>query len=165
MKRLLMVIPLVLLLCCTFSCQKGEEVAEEPGIMALSAEDVAAIKALAVEFDEAALVLDRNKLVAFFTEDGLLMGPNMPNIQGHSAMMELLESYDTVTEHIIRFEEIEGYGDIAYARGSWVEEFKLKGHEEPTKDKGKLLGVLRKQADGSWRIAIWMWNSELPLPE
>jgi hypothetical protein len=30
MKKLLMVIPLVILLCFTFSCQKGEEVAEEP---------------------------------------------------------------------------------------------------------------------------------------
>ena len=30
MKKLFMVIPLVFLLCFTFSCQKGEEVAEEP---------------------------------------------------------------------------------------------------------------------------------------
>ena len=30
MKKLFMVIPLVFLLCLTFSCQKGEEVAEEP---------------------------------------------------------------------------------------------------------------------------------------
>ena len=32
MKKLFMVIPLVLLLCFTFSCQKGEEVAEEPAV-------------------------------------------------------------------------------------------------------------------------------------
>ena len=165
MKKLYMVIPLVFLLCFTFNCQKGEEVAEEPGVKALSAADVAAIKALAVEFDETALALDRDKLLTFFTEDGLLLGPNMPSIQGHSSMMELLEFYESVTEHILKFEEIEGYGDIAYARGSWAEEFKLQGDEEPTKDKGKLLAILRKQDDGSWRIAIWMWNSELPLPE
>ena len=89
----------------------------------------------------------------------------MANIQGRAALMEILESYDEVTEHIINFEEIEGYGDIAYVRGSWAEEFKLKGIEEPIKDKGKILGILRKQDDGSWRIAIWMWNSDLPLPE
>ena len=165
MKKLLMIMPLVVLLCFSFSCQQGEEVAEEVGVKALSDADVAAIKALAVEFDETALVLDRNKLVAFFTDDGLLMPQNMPNIQGHAALMEILESYDEVTEHIINFEEIEGYGDIAYVRGSWAEEFKLKGIEEPIKDKGKLLGILRKQDDGSWRIAVWMWSSELPLAE
>ncbi len=32
MKRLLMIIPLVILLCFTFSCQQGEEVAEEPAV-------------------------------------------------------------------------------------------------------------------------------------
>ena len=165
MKNLFLVIPLVFLICFTFSCQQGEELAVEPGIKALSAEDVAAIKALAVEFDETALVLDRDKLLTFFTEDALLMPPNMPKIQGHAALMEILESYEEVTEHILNFEEIEGYGDIAYARGSWAEEFKLKGIEEPIKDKGKLLAILRKQDDGSWRIAIWLWNSELPLPE
>ena len=30
MKKLFMVLPLVFLLCFTFSCQKAEEVAEEP---------------------------------------------------------------------------------------------------------------------------------------
>ena len=30
MKKLLTVIPLVILFCFTFGCQKGEEVAEEP---------------------------------------------------------------------------------------------------------------------------------------
>ncbi|MGD9346468.1 MAG: hypothetical protein PVH84_11425, partial [Candidatus Aminicenantes bacterium] len=32
MKKLFMVLPLVLLLCITFSCQQGEEVAEEPAV-------------------------------------------------------------------------------------------------------------------------------------
>jgi ketosteroid isomerase-like protein len=32
MKKLLMIIPLVILLCFTFSCQQGEEVAEEPAV-------------------------------------------------------------------------------------------------------------------------------------
>ena len=30
MKKLLLILPLVFLLCITFSCQKAEEVAEEP---------------------------------------------------------------------------------------------------------------------------------------
>jgi hypothetical protein len=32
MKKLLMILPLVLVLCFTFSCQKAEEVAEEPAV-------------------------------------------------------------------------------------------------------------------------------------
>jgi hypothetical protein len=32
MKKLLLIVPLVSLLCFTFSCQKAEEVAEEPAV-------------------------------------------------------------------------------------------------------------------------------------
>jgi len=168
MKRLFMVIPLVFLLCFTFSCQKGEEAAEEAvaGVAALSDEDVAAIKALGPALDEAALAGDWDAVVALFTEDGEWMGPNGPTIQGHSAMTEWIEStVMTVTEHKIEFVEVDGYGDMAYAKGTYVETYSVESVEEPIKDEGKVLTILRKQSDGSWLFAIWMWNSDLPLPE
>ncbi len=70
MKRFI-IIPLVILLCFTFSCQHGEEVAEEPGVKPLSDEDVAAIKALGPALDEAALAGDWDAVVALLTEDGM----------------------------------------------------------------------------------------------
>ena len=165
MKKLT-IIPLVFLLCFTFSCQKAEEVAEEPGATPLSDADVAAIKALGPALDEAVLAGDWNGVITLFTEDGMWMGPNSPIIQGHSAMMDLLESSGMkVTEHKVEFVEVDGYGDIAYARGNGVETFSMEGVAEPIKDEYKLLGILRKQPDGSWRIALWSWNSNLSLPE
>jgi len=167
MKKLLMIIPLVILLCFTFGCQKqAEEVAEEVGVKALSNEDVAAIKALGPALDEAALAGDWDAVVALFTEDGMWMGPNSPITQGHSAMMDLLESSGmTVTEHKVELVEVDGCGDIAYGRATWVETFSIEGVAEPIKEEGKILAIFRKQPDGSWRIAFWMWNSDLPLPE
>ena len=53
MKKLYMVLPLVFLLCFTFGCQQGEEVAEEPvvdldaekeGVLAVNAEFLEAVK-------------------------------------------------------------------------------------------------------------------------
>jgi uncharacterized protein (TIGR02246 family) len=166
MKRLLTIIPLVTLLCFTFGCQKGEEVAEEPGVAPLSDEDIAAIKAWGPALDKAALAGDWGAVVALFTEDGMWMGPNGPIIQGHSAMMELIESLGmTVTEHKVDFVEVDGYGDIAYARCNYVENYSVEGVEKPIKEEGKALGILRKQPDDSWLMAIWMWSSNLPLPE
>jgi uncharacterized protein (TIGR02246 family) len=166
MKKLFMVLPLVFLLCFTFSCQQGEEVAEEPGVAPLSDEDVAAIKALGPAMDKAALAGDWDAAVALFTEDVVMMGPNSPIIQGRSTLLEMTKSSGmTVTEHVLELVEVDGYGDIAYGRGNWVEAFSIEGVEEPVKDEGKVLGILRKQPDGSWLIAIWMWNSDLPLPE
>ena len=82
MKKLLMVIPLVILLCFTFGCQQGEEVAEEVGVKVLSTEDVVAIKALGSALDAAALDGDWNALVALFAEDAVLMSPNAPKTMG-----------------------------------------------------------------------------------
>ena len=70
------IIPLALLLCLTFSCQKqGEEVAEEAvaKVAALSDEDVAAIKSIGPALDEADLAeakeLDRRFVEAMSNKD------------------------------------------------------------------------------------------------
>jgi len=141
-------------------------VAEEPGVRALSDEDVAAIKAIGPAMDKAALAGDFDAALALFTEDVLVMGSNSPTFQGRSTWLEIVNSLGmTVTEHVLEFVEVDGYGDIAYARGIWKEAYNIEGVEEPHKDKGKALGILRKQPDGSWLIAVWAWSSDLPLPE
>ena len=166
MKKLFMIIPLVFLLCFTFGCQKAEEVADEPGAKALSDEDIAAIKAIGPAMDKAALAGDFDAAMALFTEDVLMMAPNSPTIQGRSTWLEMIKPLGITSKvHVLEFVEVDGYGDIAYARGNWVEEYSMEGVEEPYKDEGKVLGILRKQSDGSWLIAVWCWNSDLPLSE
>jgi hypothetical protein len=39
----------------------------------------------------------------------------------------------------------------------------MTGMETPVTDTVKILSIVRKQAEGSWRIAIWMWSSDLPV--
>jgi ketosteroid isomerase-like protein len=31
-------------------------------------------------------------------------------------------------------------------------------------DKGKYLVVMKRQVDGSWKVAVDIWNSDLPQP-
>jgi len=49
-KKLLIIIPLVILLCFTFSCQQGEEVAEEPGPAVDVEADITAIKEMVNQY-------------------------------------------------------------------------------------------------------------------
>lgn len=70
----------------------------------------------------------------------------------------------TITEHKVELLEVDGCGDIAYARGPAKEAFTVEGVEGVMEDLSTVLAIVRKQTDGSWLIAIWMWNSELPLP-
>ena len=166
MKKLLMVIPLVILLCFTFGCQQGEEVAEV-GVAPLSDEDIAAIKAIGPAIDKATLDWDMDALLELWTEDTLLMNQNAPIIQGRTGVAEYYKAAEsaTYTEHKHELLEVDGYGDIAYARGAYKVVFVAEGAAEPTQLEGKTLLILRKQSDGRWRISRFCWNSDLPLPE
>jgi len=167
MKKLLMIIPLVILLCFTFSCQQGGEVTEDVGVEALSDEDVAAIKAIGPALDKANLAGDFDTVVEMMTEDVLLMNPNEQIIQGRAEALEWFNAFKpaTFTEHKHELLEVDGYGDIAYARGAYKNAFIFEGIDEPIKGEGKTLLILHKQPDGSWLISRFCWNSDLPLPE
>jgi len=59
--------------------------------------------------------------------------------------------------------EIEGTGDLAYARGAWTFKGTVKDSIE-VNDNGKFLLVFRKQADSSWKTIRETWNSDSPMP-
>jgi uncharacterized protein (TIGR02246 family) len=130
----------------------------------LTQRDIADIKALGSTLDTAALAGDWGAIAALFTEDVCLMFPNGPILRGREEFREWLGSVGySASEHRIEFQEVDGYGDLAYARGEGTETFITTGMETPVTDTVKILSIVRKQAEGSWRIAIWMWSSDLPL--
>jgi uncharacterized protein (TIGR02246 family) len=165
MKKLLMVLPLVFLLCFTFSCQQQvEEVAKEPGVKALSDEDVASIKAVTEAFIQAVKSEDWAAVAAMYTEDAVFMPPNQPIVQGREAIQTWMEAFPTLTEFNLIDVEIDGYGDLAFSRKTLSMTIAPEGAPEPIKDEGKALVIFRKQSDGSWLLAVDIFNSDLPLP-
>ena len=141
--------------------------AEEVGVKPLSDEDVAAIKALGPALDEANLAGDFDAVVGMMTENVLLMNPNEQIIQGRSKTLEWFNAFKpaTFTEHKHELLEVDGYGDIAYARGAYKNAFVFERIDEPIRGEGKTLLILRKQTEGSWLISRFCWNSDLPLPK
>ena len=164
MKKLLGILSLVVLLCFTFGCQKGEEEAEEPGVKPLSAEDVDAMKKVIA--DQAPLLLagDLEGYGQLFTEDCMIMPPDAPLMQGREVWGQLFAGA-SFTEFNANLIEVDGYGDLAYGRGTVSAKFKVEGAEEPISALMKWICIFRKQPDGKWLIAEDIWNSELPLPE
>jgi hypothetical protein len=71
MKKLFMILPLVLVLCFTFSCQQGEEVAEEPAVdIAADVESIRAeVQARSKALVAAEEVFDWETSVTFFASD------------------------------------------------------------------------------------------------
>jgi ketosteroid isomerase-like protein len=62
-------------------------------------------------------------------------------------------------------DEIEGRGDLAYARGHYTMEGTPKAAGVPAlREQGKFVEVLRRQPDGTWRYAVDMWSPNQPAP-
>jgi ketosteroid isomerase-like protein len=74
----------------------------------------------------------------------------------------MIESFNpSFTDHSIELQDIQGYGDVAYARGNYTETFSVSGAPEPITDVAKLMFGFRKQPDGSWLVATEMWSTDL----
>jgi uncharacterized protein (TIGR02246 family) len=156
-----MIIPLVFLLCFTFGCQQGEEVAElEP----LAAEDVAANRAVTDAFVQGARSGDWATVAALYAEDAILMPANQPLIKGREAIQARQEAGPAIEDFSLTVEDVFGRDDIAVVRGKYSMTIAPEGAPKPIKDTGKFIEIRRKQEDGSWLIAIDIFNSDLPFP-
>jgi hypothetical protein len=84
MKKLHMVLFLVFLVCISFACQKGEEMAEEPvvDVKALSDEDAVEIKKTFQGFIQACLDGNWDLAVTYYAENATNMPFNAPMEKG-----------------------------------------------------------------------------------
>ena len=132
----------------------------------LSPEDETAIRSLLESYDKAVLAMDWDALAELFTEDVVIMRPNNPLTEGRSAFLTSAASSDQeFLEHHMEAIRIEGRGDLAFAQLTYTDKHMIEGVAEPIEDVGKSVKIFRKQADGSWLLAVNIWNSDLPLPE
>ena len=94
--------------------------------------------------------------------------PHAPTVAGKAAS----DAFNRATPKFTTFElavtSIVGRGDLAVATGSFTLSVAAgkdsAGKATPAvNDQGKFMQVLMKQADGSWKIARDIWNSDLPV--
>lgn len=96
---------------------------------------------------------------AFFSEDVILMAPDQPMIRGRKAFEETYLSrmeQSTGGTHSNELVEYGVEGDMAYQIGTYA----VTGANSP--EQGKFLNILRRQPDGTWKVAVSMFNSDGP---
>ena len=126
--------------------------------------DRTAIRAVVDSFTNAVKAGDYATAASYYTEDGAIMPPNAPAVEGRAGIQKNLESFGRVSAFSQPVVEVEGVGDLAYARLNFNLTVTPPNTTTPMTDKGKVLIVLRKQADGKWRTSKGMFNSDLPMP-
>jgi uncharacterized protein (TIGR02246 family) len=98
---------------------------------------------------------------ALYTEDATVLPPNGPAVKGREAIVAFLETFPPIAEFKQTRQQIDGLGNLAYEIQTYTAMFAPPG-EPQVADTGKVVWVWRKQADGSWKILVEMWNSDLP---
>ena len=105
-------------------------------------------------------------LAALYDENALHAANHEASLQGTIA---LASSYGaqfgqvTPTNLVLNSDRTEVSGDLAYDFGTFQYSVTPKNGGAPVSDSGRYLVVLKKQADGTWKIVADMDNSASPL--
>jgi uncharacterized protein (TIGR02246 family) len=162
MKKTLMVLSLVFLLCFSFSCQQSKEVAEEPAVDIEV--DVQAIQSLIDESSRAWNEGDYEGFMAIIDEEAVFLPPNAPPFGGMETIRSVYEtefgSYDF--DITITTEEIDVSGDLAFSLDTWKGSIIPKNGSDSTVFDNKNLVIYKRQLDGSWKIIRAMYSSNTP---
>jgi len=119
--------------------------------------DVALIYELWNEYAAAVNDGDLDRWITLWTNEGVQLAPDEPprvsKEQIWEAMQNTLDRF-MMSKMIIHTEEIQLFGDRAYAYGTYTFERTCKQNGEKRSCSGKFLDILAKQASGSWKIVI-----------
>ncbi len=153
---------------CRPAPHEARSAATDAALAPLTAADQAAIRATDTAFVTAANAGDAAGLAAQYLADASLMPPNAAIVRGHDGIEKFWGGFTNAfgINITLTAEEVVGRGDLAYSRGRYILDLapKVKG-AAPAHDEGKFLEILRRQPDGTWRYAVDMYSSDLPVPK
>jgi ketosteroid isomerase-like protein len=132
-----------------------------------TAADVQAINALSDR--EIAAFSGENipEIEAIFTDDVVLMPPGEPAIEGLAAGVAWAKSMYEVFSVVGSYSstDVTVSGDLAVQQLAGQLTMTPKAGGDSMTEEIKGIHVLRRQEDGSWKIAVDVWNTDSPPPE
>ena len=146
------------------ACEPAAE-APEPEEKPSMEADVEAIDELREQGVAAINGKDVEAYLALVTDDAVLMPPHESPAVGKEAIRSKFQALlDPFTPEVTASsEEVVVAGDWAFERYSFNLKLTPTEAGEPIEDSGQGVQIYRRQADGSWKIAYDIWNSNKPL--
>jgi len=107
-------------------------------------------------FDRATAERRADGWVEFFADDGAMIGPG-GTVSGKAAIREAMGRAMQDTSFTLRWRptrsDVGASGDLGYTAGRY-ESHRRDGRGDAVRRTGTYVTVWRKQADGSWRVAL-----------
>ncbi len=128
--------------------------------MSLSNGEIQDIRDLAGKFPGYIMQQNFEALSHLYSVDAVLMPPGQAEVTGRADIQQWMAAFPPVSVFDMEIDEIDGRDDLAYIRGRYRMVMQPEGAPEPIEDKGKYLEVRKKQADGSWPMAVDIFNSD-----
>jgi uncharacterized protein (TIGR02246 family) len=160
MKKLSMALLLVFLLCFTFSCQQGEEPADEameeqkePKEVTALAQERQAIAEANIKFGEVFRSGDSAALASLYTEDAWLMTPSREIFKGREGIEASFAGFfqSGMKEVVLTTVDVMRMDDMVGEFGKAELTIKPEGQDE-IKTIAKYLVIWKKAADGTWKL-------------
>lgn len=153
---------IVLILCilCVISCNRYSKEYETD----LENPMLKSIEELHKKDKQASMNGDLETLLKLFTDDGILIPPEGEIIEGKEALRNMLkQNFELhqdylITEYNQDFKEIKILGQYAYEWGTYSGKYKSKDEGKEITGSGKLMRILKLQADGSWKVYRTIWT-------
>ncbi len=126
----------------------------------------AALRAADAEWAQTIAAKDATAFTGFFVDDATLMSPNMAVIEGTAGIHEWAEQNMALPGFSVVWQatgvDVAASGDLGYTMGTFDFQITLPDGT-PIKDRGKYTTLWRKQTDGSWKVVVDIFNSDIPM--
>lgn len=123
----------------------------------LPAADRQALAAGAEPFVASLITGDASAVAMHYAEDAVLLPPGRDPVVGRAAIRDFFASFPPVVSLEATVDEIDGSADTAFVRGSSVVTMRGAGGATD-REVLKFVEVHRKQPDGTWLMAVDIWN-------
>ena len=121
-----------------------------------SAAAEAEVRSAVQQWSAAAAQKNVDLFASFYTEDGVLMLEDGPDLRGRAAIAQALKQMMSDPTFALTFAAdtvvASRSGDLAYETGHYALTLSKPGGK-PSTERGQYVVVWRRQADGSWKVA------------
>ena len=144
---------------CTLAC------AQAPPPVDLQAE-TEALRAAALAYHEGAATMDTDAVAGLYAPDAVVYAPDTPTVEGEANVQDFVRGFASVPGIQVTLEltdvVVSPGGQMGYTLG--VGTMTMDGPDgAPVVEHLRDFHVWRKDATGSWKLVVDIWNSPTPL--